>query len=108
MSNFDLEKYRSIFGSVKGGTPKFGRTTRSDILSNCKDMDSPISQMVKDNVMFKQIQNGNGSDKSLKKDAEYIQKTYTDNRKQQEKKERFKRVENVREKYKKRYHTNPI
>lgn len=108
MSNFDLEKYRSIGGVVKGGTPKFASPLRSDLLSQCRDRSSPIAQMVKDPVMFRQIKAGKGSDKSLKKDAEYIQRTYTEKKKSELKAERFKPVIAAREKYKCRYHTEPI
>ncbi len=106
--SFDLEKYRSIGGFVKGGTPRFGNPTRADILSNCQNMDSPIAQMVKDTVMYHNIKSGNGSDKSLKRDAEIIQKTYTDKQKEINKIERFKPVQVAREKYKRRYKTEPI
>lgn len=108
MTKIDLEKYRSIGGFVRSGTPKFSTPTRTDILSNCRDSDSPISQMVRDKVMFDQIRSGNGSDKSLKKDAAFIQKSYTEKQKENEKKERMKPVIAAREKYKRRYKTNPI
>ena len=108
MSNFDLDKYRSIGGFVRGGTPKFGSVTRADLLANCKNMDSPISQMVKDKVMYRNIKNGNPSDRLLKKDAELIQTVHHKKIKSEEKKRIWKKANESVERYKRRYHTDPI
>ena len=108
MSKLDLEKYQSISGFVRGGTPRFSSLTRKDILSGRDDKDEPISMMVKDKVMYNQIKNGNGSDKSLKKDAHYLQKTYTEKKKAEDKAKRYEPVKKAREKYKRRYKQDPI
>ena len=96
-----------LSGKVIGGTPRFS-ATREDYFASCRDKESPISQMIKDPVMYSQIKKGNGSDRLLKRDAEYLQSTYQNRKKKEAKKERFKRVEKAREKYKQRYKTNPI
>jgi len=95
-------------GKVEGGTPRFSVVRREDALALCNDPTSPITQMVKDKVMHRQILNGNTNDRSLKRDAEYLQTTHQRARKAALKKERFKSVEKAREKYKYRYKTDPI
>ena len=113
VNDFDLEKYRSIGGFVRG-TQKFeknGKAARADYPAQCreiKDPDSPIAQMVKDKVMFRHIKGGGASDKALKKDAEVLEKTYTKKKKEESKRERFKPVQAALEKYKRRYKQNPI
>lgn len=96
-----------LSGKVTGGTPKF-HNMRTDTLALCQDKESPIAQMVKDRAMYNQIQKGNGSDKSLKRDAEYLQTNYQTTKKAAQKRERFKRVEKAREKYKRKYKADPI
>lgn len=108
MGNFDLEKYRSIGGFVKNGTPKFGSVSRNDMLANCKNMDSPIASILKDRVMYRNIKNGNASDKSLKKDAEILQSVATKKRKSEEKTRIWKKANESLTHYKRKYKQDPL
>lgn len=103
----DIDKYRSIGGIVKGGTPRFHDSVRGHLLSQCKDKTSPISTMMKDKIMFKNI-NKNGSDKHLKKDAEAIQTKRHEENKKKEHKRIWAKADASLERYRKRYHTDPL
>lgn len=104
---FNLEKYRSIGGFVKNGTPKFS-ISRKDLLSRCENPNSPIATMLRDRVMYRNIKEGNPSDKVLKKDAHLIQQSFTNEEKKKSKAERFEPVKKAIENYKRRYHVEPI
>ena len=88
---------------VVGGTPKFGSNTRADMLAKCKDPDSPVSTMLKDRVMYDHIKNKNASDKSLKKDAEALQRNANIKRKKEEKGRIWKKANESRDQYRKKY-----
>lgn|SRR3990167_10250425 len=104
---FDLEKYRSLGGFVKGGTPKF-HSGRTDLLARCHDPESPISTMLKDNVMYKHIKQGNASDDVLKKDAEVLQRKANKKRKVEEKARIWKNANESLARYRKRYKQEPL
>ena len=113
MTKVDLEyveKLKTLGTSVKN--PQKIRHNRaldaSDMRTLCHDKNSPIGQMVRDRVMYRNIVNGNGSDKILKKEAEIIQRTHQQNKDSKRRAERYADVTAKREKYKKRYKCEPL
>lgn len=94
-------------GVVKGGTPKFKRMGASDFYTRCEDKSSPIAAMTRDKAMFKTITEGNASDKSMKKDAEIIQRSHHKKRKEEQVKERRKPIEAKKLAYRKRWKCEP-
>ena len=94
-------------GVVKGGTPSFKRMGAADFYQRCEDKTSPIAQMTRDKAMYRTITQGNASDKSMKKDAEIIQRTYQKKQKAEQVRERRKPIEAKKEAYRKRWKCEP-
>lgn len=92
---------------VVGGTPKFS-TTRADMLASCRDPESPVATMLKDSVMYRTIKEGNASDKSLKRDAECLQRAAFKKRKSEEKARTWKKANESLTRYRKRYKKDPL
>ena len=94
-------------GIVKGGTPRF-HVVREDLLANCRDKDSAISTMLKDRTMYRQIKERNASDKSLKRDAEFLQRQDTKKRKVKEKTRIWAKANASLARYRKKYKQEPL
>lgn len=103
-----LEKLRSIGGIVRGGTPKFYQRKREEILAQCGDKNSPMSEMVRDKVMYKQITQGNASDKSLKKDAAFLESNKLATSKREWKEKKAAKIKTMRKQYEKRWGYDPL
>lgn len=98
-----------LSGKISGGTPKFhtGRG-RTDLLARCHDSESPISTMLRDKVMYRQMKERNASDKSFKKDAELLQSIANKKRKSEEKARIWKPANESLTRYRKIYKQDPL
>ena len=105
-----VEKIRTIGTSVKPPLkPRHNATyRREDMRSLCLDSKSPVTQMLDDKVMFKNIRDGNASDKGLKRDALYLQQNYANNRKKERQDFSKAKITAKKEKYRKRYKCDPL
>lgn len=74
-----------------------------DLNALCSDKRSPIYQMTKDKVMYKHIRHGNASDKTLKRDAEQLQRKHHAMRKEESRRPALEKIQKLKDQYKKRY-----
>lgn len=96
-----IEKIRSLSFNVKGGTGQFFHS-RNAIASHF-DKDDARHIMVKDPAMFREIRNGNASDKYLTRDIVAFNNEKAFKAKEKAREEKLKRVTALRSEYRKKY-----
>lgn len=97
-----VEKIRTLGGYVKDGTPHFGRRTATD-MQVLHEGNESITELCRDRTIFKTITQGNPSDKSMKHDAEVIQRTLDKKKKDALKRPRLERISKLKTRFKQKY-----